>query len=59
MENYDGVLGFFTNAEEPLNASAVAAGTGIDKKEVDKIMNKLKKEGKIVSPKRCYWEIKK
>jgi hypothetical protein len=30
-----------------------------DRKEVDKIMAKLKKEEKIVSPKRCYWEIKK
>lgn len=44
---------------EPVNAGKVAEATGIDRKEVDKVMAKLKKEGKIVSPKRCYWEIKK
>ncbi|NLP37714.1 MAG: MarR family transcriptional regulator [Firmicutes bacterium] len=59
MENYDAVLKFFQEATEPVRASAVVEGTGLDKKEVDKVMNKLKKEGKIVSPKRCYWEIKK
>jgi biotin operon repressor len=59
MENYDAVLEFFKNATEPVSAGQVAAGTGLDRKEVDKIMNKMKKEGTIVSPKRCYWEIKK
>jgi hypothetical protein len=28
----------------------------LGRKEVDKAMKKLKKEEKIVSPKRCYWE---
>lgn len=59
VDNYDVVLEFFRQATEPVNASQVAAGTGLDKKEVDKIMNRLKKEGTIVSPKRCFWEIKK
>ena len=59
MENYDAVLEFFKNATEPVSAGQVADGTGIDRKQVDKIMNKMKKEGTIVSPKRCYWEIKK
>lgn len=59
MENYDAVLAFFKKAAEPANAGKVAEATGIDKKEVSKIMNKLKKEEKIVSPKRCYWELKK
>ena len=27
-------------------------------KEVSKVMDKLKKEEKIYSPKRCYWQIK-
>ncbi|MCL1632822.1 MarR family transcriptional regulator [Sporolactobacillus sp. CPB3-1] len=59
MENYDAVLAFFKNAEEPANAGKVAAATGLDKKEVNKVMTQLKKEEKIVSPKRCYWEIKR
>ncbi|MGI6038384.1 MAG: MarR family transcriptional regulator [Limnochordia bacterium] len=59
MDNYQKVLEFFEQAEEPLRAGAVAEGTGLDRKEVDKAMAKLKKEGKIVSPKRCFWEINK
>lgn len=59
MDNYTVVLEFFQKADEAVQAGQVAEGTGIDRKEVDKIMNKLKKEEKIVSPKRCFWEAKK
>jgi DNA-binding IscR family transcriptional regulator len=59
MDNYDVILDFFSKSEKPVKAGEVATATGIDKKEVDKVMTKLKKEGKIVSPKACYWEIKK
>ncbi|MFX3619174.1 MAG: MarR family transcriptional regulator [Sporolactobacillus sp.] len=59
MESYAMVLSFFEKTEAPANAGAVAEATGLDKKEVNKVMTKLKKEEKIVSPKRCYWEIKK
>ncbi|MGB4337684.1 MAG: FaeA/PapI family transcriptional regulator [Bacillota bacterium] len=59
MENYDVVLDFFEKVGKPVKAGEVAEATGLDKKEVDKIMAKLKKEGKIVSPKVCFWEIKK
>ena len=40
---------------QPLNAGKIAELGGIDRKDVDKAMTKLKKEGKIVSPTRCYW----
>ena len=59
MDNYQAILDFFSKTEEPVSAGQVAAATGIDRKEVDKVMAQLKKEEKIVSPKRCYWEIKK
>ncbi|MCI1858304.1 MAG: MarR family transcriptional regulator [Sporolactobacillus sp.] len=59
MEGYDAVLQFFESASEPANAGKVAEATGVDKKQVGKVMAKLKKEAKIVSPKRCYWELKK
>ncbi|MDD2431032.1 MAG: MarR family transcriptional regulator [Firmicutes bacterium] len=59
MDNYNVVLGYFNNSDKPLSAGQVAEATGVDRKEVDKIMATLKKEAKIVSPKRCYWEIKK
>jgi len=59
MDNYELVLDFFKKAEKPVSAGQIATALGIDKKEVDKVMTKLKKEEKIVSPKVCYWEIKK
>jgi biotin operon repressor len=42
-------------AGEPLNAGKVAELGGLERKAVDKAMEQLKKEGKIVSPKRCFW----
>ena len=43
--------------EEPLNAKKVSELSGVEKKEVDKIMKELKKDETIVSPKRCYWTL--
>lgn len=40
---------------EPLKAGEIAEKAGIDKKEVDKAIKALKKEEKIISPKRCYY----
>jgi biotin operon repressor len=59
MDNFEVILDFFNKAEKPVSAGQIATATGIDRKEVDKAMAKLKKEGIIVSPKVCYWEIKK
>jgi len=59
MDNYEVIVEFFRNADKPVNAGLIAETTGIDRKEVDKVMTRLKKEEKIVSPKKCYWEIKK
>lgn len=59
MDNYEVIVEFFRNADKPVSAGQIATATGIDRKEVDKVMTKLKKEEKIVSPKVCYWEIKK
>ena len=40
----------------PVNAGKVAEITGLDRKDVDKVIAELKKEGAIVSPVRCKWE---
>ncbi|MDY6912030.1 MAG: FaeA/PapI family transcriptional regulator [Chloroflexota bacterium] len=40
----------------PVKAGEVADATGIDKKEVSKIINTLKKEGKVTSPKNCFYQ---
>lgn len=39
----------------PMKAGEVAEATGIDKKDVEKIIKKLSQEGKVESPKRCYY----
>jgi biotin operon repressor len=55
MEIADQVLDVMRKAGEPLNAGKVAELGGLDRKAVDKAMEQLKKAGKIVSPRRCFW----
>lgn len=59
MDNYEVVLDYFNKADKPVSAGQIAMGTGVDRKEVDKIMARLKKEATIVSPKNCFWELKR
>ena len=40
----------------PVKTGEVADATGIDKKEVSKIISALKKEGKVISPKNCFYQ---
>ena len=42
----------------PLNAGKIAELTNLYRKVVDKAMTEQKKEGAIISPKRCYWQAK-
>ena len=57
MDNKEKVIDAFRNSEDPLNATKVSEISGVEKKEVDKIMKELKKDETIVSPKRCYWTL--
>ena len=59
METKDQVLAAIKSAAAPVNAGKVVEITGIDRKDVDKAMTKLKAEGLIVSPIRCFWEAAK
>lgn len=43
-------------AGKPLKAGEIAEASGLGKKEVDKAMKQLKTEGRIESPKACYWQ---
>jgi predicted transcriptional regulator len=40
---------------EPMRAGDIANAANLDRKEVDKAMKALKAEGRIVSPKKCFW----
>ena len=52
------VLQTMKAAGKPIKAGEIAEASGLDKKEVDKAMKVLKAEGKIDSPKLCYWQPK-
>jgi DNA-binding IclR family transcriptional regulator len=52
------VLEAMKAAGKPLKAVEIAEASGLDKKEVDKAMKVLKAEGKIESPKVCFWQPK-
>ena len=43
MSDKDKVIEAFKNSEEPLNAKKVSELSGVEKKEVDKIMKELKR----------------
>jgi len=57
MEAKDKVLKSFETAQKPLKTGEIAKLTGIDSKLVSKFIKELKKEGKIYSPKRCYYDL--
>ncbi|MBM3132567.1 MAG: MarR family transcriptional regulator [Chloroflexi bacterium] len=57
-DNKETVLTAMKKAGKPLKQGEIAEITGIDKGEVGKVINQLKKEGKIVSPKNCYYQPK-
>ncbi|HOI87996.1 MAG TPA: MarR family transcriptional regulator [Lentimicrobium sp.] len=59
MDIYEKILKAMAEAGKPLKGGEIAELTGIEKKEVDNAIKKLKKEEKIVSPKVCYYEPKK
>ena len=54
MEKED--LNAMKKAGKPLRTGDVAKILEKDSKEIDKVMDALKKKGKNASPKRCYWE---
>lgn len=58
MDNEQKVFTYFKDINKEVRSSDVAQATGIDKKEVEKIIKKLIKEEKIYSPKRCFYQIK-
>ncbi len=46
-------------SDQPLKGKEIAELAGIDKKEVDKAIKKLKKDEKIFSPKNCFYSVTK
>ncbi len=51
----DKVLKAMKEAGAPVRPGDLAKKLGVDSKEVSKAIDSLKKQGKIVSPKRCFY----
>ncbi len=51
----DRVLEAFVKAGAPKRPGDIAKELGLDSKEVSKHIDALKKEGRLVSPKRCFY----
>jgi Mn-dependent DtxR family transcriptional regulator len=51
------VLKAMEDAGKPVRPGDVAKALGVESKEVSKVIAKLKKSGKVISPKRCYYSL--
>ncbi|MCL2492401.1 MAG: HTH domain-containing protein [Coriobacteriia bacterium] len=51
------VVSVLKKSDKPMKAQEVADALGVDKVEVSKAFKELKAEGKIVSPKACYYTV--
>jgi hypothetical protein len=51
------VLAAMKKAAKPVRPGEVAKMVGAESKEISKIISGLKKKGKVISPKRCYYAL--
>jgi len=58
METTEVIFNAMKNSGKPLSNGEIEKLTGLDKKEIEKAMKKLKDADRIISPKRCYWQPK-
>jgi predicted transcriptional regulator len=58
MDSKESVYNVMKKAGKELRTGEIAELSGIDKKEVEKVVKLLDKEGKVFSPKRCFWKAK-
>lgn len=58
MELTEKIIELLTNSE-PMRSGEIAQSLGVDKKELDKVIKTLKDSETIISPKRCFYSIKK
>ena len=49
------VLAAMKKAGKPVRPGDLAKDLGMESKDVSKLIQELKKEGKVESPKRCFW----
>ncbi len=59
MEPKDAIIKALEKSGKPMKGGEIADATGVDKKDVDKLIKKLVAEGKVDSPVRCYYGLVK
>lgn len=59
MESIDAIVKAMELSGKPMKGGEIAEASGMDKKEVDKIIKKLVAEGKVDSPVRCFYALVK
>lgn len=59
MEAKDAIIKALEKSGKPMKGGEIAEASGVDKKEVDKVIKKLVAEGKVNSPVRCFYAIVK
>jgi DNA-binding MarR family transcriptional regulator len=59
MEPKDAIIKALEQSGKPMKGGEIAEATGVDKKEVDKLIKKLVAEGKVDSPVRCFYGLVK
>lgn len=59
MESKEAIIKAMEKAGKPMKGGEIADASGVDKKEVDKLIKKLVAEGKVDSPMRCLYSLVK
>jgi len=57
MDNSAKIIGVMKKNKEPMRPADIAEKAGLDNKEVTKILGDLKKDGRVISPKRCFYSL--
>ena len=57
MTTEEKIINVLKKNDHPTSAGQLAEVTGIERKEIDKAMKALKTDGRIISPKRCFWTV--
>ena len=59
MESKEAIIKALEKSGKPMKGLEIAEASGVDKKEVDKLIKKLVAEGKVDSPVRCFYGLVK
>ena len=59
MESKEAIIKAMEASGKPMKGGEISEASGVDKKEVDKLLKKLVAEGKVDSPMRCYYAVVK